>query len=176
VGILVGLGFANAGLIASTLHPGHPERAWRAFSQWRSSWLSREGVASLITFPPAIAFAVLWWVLGPDAPATRTLGIIAAVLGLLTVGCTAMIYASLKPIRRRLFVGEVKPHAASGTMLCTEEFLSELDERSQLLFTRVTQAPLQAAVLLLGDDGVAMIRKNDHQEPVETRLFQAPLG
>ena len=48
--------------------------------------------------------------------------------------------------------------------------------RSRLLFTPVTQAPLQGAGLLLGDDGVAVIRKNDHEEPVETRLFQAPLG
>jgi hypothetical protein len=70
----------------------------------------------------------------------------------------------------------IEPHAAPGTMLCTEEFLSELDERSQPLFTRVRQVPLQAAGLLLGDDGVAVIRKNDHEEPVETRLFQAPLG
>ena len=70
----------------------------------------------------------------------------------------------------------IEPHAAPGTMLCTEEFLSELDERSRPLFTPVTQAPLQAAGLLLGDDGVAVIRKNDHEEPVETRLFQAPLG
>src|SRR6266404_7452727 len=54
----------TAGLLASTLHLGHPERAWRAFSQWRSSWLSREGVASLSTFPPAMVFAALWWVLG----------------------------------------------------------------------------------------------------------------
>ena len=36
----------------------------------------------------------------------------------------------------------IEPHAAPGTMLCTEEFLSELDERSQPLFTSVTQAPL----------------------------------
>jgi sulfite dehydrogenase (quinone) subunit SoeC len=100
VAVVVGLGFANAGLTASMLHLGHPERAWRAFSQWRSSWLAREGVAALSTFPPAIAFAALWWVLGPDAPATRTLGVVAAVLGLATVGCTAMIYASLKPIRQ----------------------------------------------------------------------------
>ncbi len=70
----------------------------------------------------------------------------------------------------------IEPHAAPGTMLCTEEFLSELDERSRLLFTPVTQVPLQGAGLLLGDDGVAVIRKNDHEEPVETRLFQAPLG
>jgi len=70
----------------------------------------------------------------------------------------------------------IEPHAAPGTMLCTEEFLSELDERSRLLFAPVTQASLQGAGLLLGDDGVAVIRKNDHEEPVETRLFQAPLG
>jgi DMSO reductase anchor subunit len=100
VAVLVGLGFANAGLTASMLHLGHPERAWRAFSQWRSSWLSREGVAALITFPPAIAFAALWWAIGPDAIATRVLGVLAAVLSLVTVGCTAMIYASLKPIRQ----------------------------------------------------------------------------
>ena len=70
----------------------------------------------------------------------------------------------------------IEPHAAPGTMLCTEQFLSELDARSRLLFTPVTQAPLQGAGLLLGDDGVAVIRKNDHEEPVETRLFQVPLG
>ena len=100
VAVVVALAFANAGLTASMLHLGHPERAWRAFSQWRSSWLSREGVASLTTFPPALAFAALWWTLGPDAIATRALGLLAAALGLVTVVCTAMIYSSLKPIRQ----------------------------------------------------------------------------
>ena len=33
------------GLLSSTFHLGHPERAWRAFSQWKTSWLSREGLA-----------------------------------------------------------------------------------------------------------------------------------
>ena len=100
VAVVVGLGFANAGLMASMLHLGHPERAWRAFSQWRSSWLSREGVAALATFPPAVGFAGLWWLLGPDALATRIVGVLAAVLGLVTVYCTSMIYGSLKPIRQ----------------------------------------------------------------------------
>ena len=98
--VVVALTFASAGLIASMAHLGRPERAWRALSQWRSSWLSREGVASLLTFPPALAFAAVWWVLGPDAVATRALGLVTAAFGLLTVGCTAMIYASLKPIRQ----------------------------------------------------------------------------
>jgi sulfite dehydrogenase (quinone) subunit SoeC len=100
VAVVVGLGFANAGLMASMLHLGHPERAWRAFSQWRSSWLSREGVAALATFPPAVVFAGLWWLLGADALATRIVGVLSAVLGLVTVYCTSMIYASLKPIRQ----------------------------------------------------------------------------
>ena len=70
----------------------------------------------------------------------------------------------------------IEPHAAPGTMLCTEEFLSELDERSRSLFTPITQMPSQGAGLLLGEDDVAVVRKNDGEEPIETRLFQAPLG
>ena len=73
---------------------------------------SREGVAALATFPPALAFAALWWALGPDAMATRVLGAVAAVLGLVTVGCTAMIYASLKPIRQWH-----NPHTAADYMI-----------------------------------------------------------
>jgi hypothetical protein len=70
----------------------------------------------------------------------------------------------------------IEPHAAPGTMLCTEEFLAELDERSKPLFTPITQIPLEAGGLVLGADGVAVIRKNDQEEPIEARLFQAPLA
>ena len=38
---------AVGGLLASTFHLGHPERAMKAFTQWRSSWLSREGIAAV---------------------------------------------------------------------------------------------------------------------------------
>lgn len=100
VAVVIALTFASGGLLASTLHLGRPERAWRAFSQWRSSWLSREGVASMLTYPPALGFAALWYFIGPDAIATRALGLLAAGIGLTTVYCTAMIYASLKPIRQ----------------------------------------------------------------------------
>ena len=48
------------GLLSSTLHLGHPERAWRAFSQWKTSWLSREGLAAVITFIPMILFYYFW--------------------------------------------------------------------------------------------------------------------
>jgi sulfite dehydrogenase (quinone) subunit SoeC len=90
------LGMVTFGLVSSTLHLGHPERAWRAFSQWRSSWLSREGVLAIVTFLPAGLYVIGWLFVGEIwrwAGALLSLGAVA------TVCATAMIYASLKPIR-----------------------------------------------------------------------------
>ncbi len=94
---LPALALITAGLLSSTFHLGHPERAWRALSQWRSSWLSREGVAAGLTYLPALAMAWLWITVERLAPLPA---LVTAVLALLTVYCTAMIYASLKPIPR----------------------------------------------------------------------------
>lgn len=104
----LGMAFAVAGLTSSMLHLGRPQRAWRAFSQWRSSWLSREGVASVACFVPALALYVLVWqhaleiaVGALDAQAAlavRTSGIVLAACAVLTVFCTARIYTSLKTI------------------------------------------------------------------------------
>src|SRR5256885_1551665 len=70
------LGLITGGLLSSTLHLGHPERAWRAFSQWRTSWLSREGVASVATYLPAGLFALGWVVWGRQWEA---LGLLASL-------------------------------------------------------------------------------------------------
>lgn len=94
------LGAVTAGLVASTWHLGHPERAWRALGQWRSSWLSREGVAALATYLPAGLFAIGWVFLGTTAGAWAAAGLLAALGALATVICTAQIYRSLKPIQR----------------------------------------------------------------------------
>ena len=93
---VVALGLIAAGLLSSTLHLGNPQRAWRAFSQWRSSWLSREGVLAVLTFLP------LLWVAGRAVladEAAPVIGILAALLCLATVACTSMIYASLRTVR-----------------------------------------------------------------------------
>ncbi|HVO01964.1 MAG TPA: DmsC/YnfH family molybdoenzyme membrane anchor subunit [Candidatus Cybelea sp.] len=97
--IAFGLAFVaiTAGLVASTFHLGHPERAWRAFSQWRSSWLSREGVLSVATFIPAGALAICWIFF---AAIPLALALLTALFALATVVATSMIYASLKPIQR----------------------------------------------------------------------------
>jgi DMSO reductase anchor subunit len=97
--ILYGLGYglAGGGLIASTFHLGHPERAWRALSQWRTSWLSREGVLSLATLACMAPHAASAVFLGQHLP---VLGVIGGILSVLTVLATAMIYAQLKTVPR----------------------------------------------------------------------------
>ncbi|HTV88882.1 MAG TPA: DmsC/YnfH family molybdoenzyme membrane anchor subunit [Stellaceae bacterium] len=92
--------FAAAGLAASAFHLGRPERAWRAFSQWRSSWLSREGVLAVLTFVPAFVFAIGWLMFGAVSGGFGFCGVLTAILAAGTVYCTGMIYASLKPIRQ----------------------------------------------------------------------------
>ncbi len=90
--------FISAGLLSSTLHLKHPERAWRALSQWRSSWLSREGVFAIATYGPFLLLAYGWTVLGSDGILFKLAALVTMVLSLVTVNCTAMIYASLKSI------------------------------------------------------------------------------
>ncbi len=93
-----GFTFVSTGLLSSTLHLKHPERAWRALSQWRSSWLSREGVVSIATFGPLLLWAYGWIVLDSQEGWVKAAALGTAILSLITVNCTAMIYASLKSI------------------------------------------------------------------------------
>ena len=108
VALAVGALLASAGLFASLAHLGQPQRAWRAFSQWRSSWLSREGVVAVASFAPMLWLAWLVWTTAePLSNAAnvvvatmpmRVAGALLLALSLACVVCTAMIYASLKPI------------------------------------------------------------------------------
>ncbi len=96
---LWGLGYALAiaGLLASTFHLGRPARAWRAFSQWRTSWLSREGVLAVATLAVLAPAALYDW---QGQGAGRLPGLAGAVLALATVLATGMIYAQLRTVPR----------------------------------------------------------------------------
>lgn len=99
-----------AGLVASFFHLGHPERAWRAATMWRSSWLSREvialPVAMLLIFTYALlknsAQDSLVFMLGDSIPISMStivgFGAVLAICALFI--CTAMIYACLKFLRQ----------------------------------------------------------------------------
>jgi DMSO reductase anchor subunit len=97
--ILLSLALITAGLLSSTFHLGHPERAWRAWSQWRSSWLSREGVVSVFAYVPALLFGVVWSGLYEAPSLIAPLGVLSAALAMATVFCTGKIYACLTTIR-----------------------------------------------------------------------------
>lgn len=97
--MVIALGLITVGLLASTFHLGHPERAWRAFSQWRSSWLSREGVAAVLTYIPALLFGLVWSGLVQAPSLIAPLGVITAIMALVTVFCTGKIYSTLTTIR-----------------------------------------------------------------------------
>ncbi len=92
----LGFGLAGGGLLASTFHLGNPQRFLKAFSQWRSSWLSREGCLAVAALTVLGLFAIgalmstVW----------QPLGYIGAVLAVLTVFATSMIYAQLKTVPR----------------------------------------------------------------------------
>ena len=97
MGLVLGFILVSVGLLSSTMHLGKPLRAWRAFSQWRSSWLSREGVVAVLCFIPASIWIAQSF-LHQDVVQTSVISVVLMVLSIITVICTAMIYASLKPI------------------------------------------------------------------------------
>ena len=94
---LLAYAMAVGGLLSSTFHLGRPERFLKAFSQWRSSWLSREGVAAVATLIlmgfyglGAVFFGVAW----------QPLGWLGALGALATVYTTSMIYTQMKTVPR----------------------------------------------------------------------------
>jgi DMSO reductase anchor subunit len=88
-GIVAGIALVTLGLLSSVLHLANPKNAWRSFIRFRTSWLSREAVFAVLLYP-----AVLAWLLGVAGAAYAVL-----LLAWVVLFCTAMIYASLKPIR-----------------------------------------------------------------------------
>ena len=88
---------AVGGLLASTFHLGHPERAIKAFTQWKTSWLSREAWAAVIAL-------ILMALVGAGKVFAGThitlLGLLGAAASIATVATTSMIYSQLKTVPR----------------------------------------------------------------------------
>lgn len=88
---------AVGGLIASTFHLGHPERAIKAFSQWKTSWLSREGVCAVFAL---LVMAIYGAGLVFAETRLALVGIIGGFAALGVVFTTSMIYAQMKTVPR----------------------------------------------------------------------------
>jgi len=83
------------GLVASTFHLGHPERAWRAVMMWRTSWLSRE----VLILPAFIALTALAYYFSWEARVPNWLWLVLSIAALLLWICTAMIYQCIRFIQ-----------------------------------------------------------------------------
>ncbi|WP_293450840.1 DmsC/YnfH family molybdoenzyme membrane anchor subunit [Planktotalea sp.] len=139
---------AVGGLLFSTFHLGHPERALKAFSQWRSSWLSREGICAVgalivmaIYGVGRVFFAQHWGIIGG----------IGAILSLLTVYTTSMIYAQLKtvprwnmPLTSPLFMALA---ITGGALLAAQVKIA--------IFMLIFSAIIQVAYWVMGDGRLA---------------------
>ena len=88
---------AVGGLLASTFHLGHPERALKAFTQWRTSWLSREAWASVAALLVMALYGAGLVFLGNR---WAVLGYLGGALSLFTVFTTSMIYAQMRTVPR----------------------------------------------------------------------------
>lgn len=155
VALLVGSALVGIGLFSSTLHLGKPLRAWRAFSQWRTSWLSREGVMAVVTYLPVVGLGVWLSTLGThhdfDALVLTLLAAALAICALITVVCTAMIYASLPPIpawRHRLVVPVYLAFAMLGGAALLAALPGAHSAQRMSLVLVVLLAPLTAAFKL----------------------------
>lgn len=149
-----GLAFAliTAGLLSSTMHLGRPERAWRAFSEWRSSWLSREGIAAVVTYVPAGLCSLGWVVLGRTDGIFAVLGVLAAIGAAVTVYCTGQIYATLPTIRQwqQPLTSPVYLALALATGVLLAAFLVSITAGEWRWITRLAIAAFALAALLKG--------------------------
>src|SRR5690606_8301355 len=96
--LLLGIGLTSIGLLCSVGHLGKPLRAWRAVSQWRTSWLAREGLLARLRLLPAGRLGGQLLAGDPDGALLRVAAAAMAVLGAGCVYATAGIYFSLKPV------------------------------------------------------------------------------
>jgi DMSO reductase anchor subunit len=179
------LGAVSIGLLASTFHLGRPERALRAFTQWRTSWLSREGVSSVATYVPAGVFGIGWIFYEKTDGIIALCGILAALGAVVTVYCTAMIYRSLKPIQRwhnRWVVPNYLALALATGLLWLTLLLQAFGQPSRLVMIATMLLLIVAATLKLAYwrfiDGSASASTAGTATGLgrfgEVRLFEAP--
>ncbi len=152
------------GLLASTFHLGNPQRAMKAFKQWRSSWLSREGVFAVAALLVMGLYAAALIFLNVKLP---FLGMIGAALSLGTVFCTAMIYAQLKTIPR--WNQPLTPLLFLAYMFGGGALLSAQLKPAAMLLAALTL--VQMLYWMLGDRRFAQAGSN-----IGTATGLAPLG
>ena len=108
-GAVVAVVFLGLGLFASFFHLANPQRAWRAATRWRTSWLSREVLLLPVVIGLGLVYALIQYfnvqpalvtfANGESVTLGLVVGTVAALAALLLFVVTGMIYACVKFIR-----------------------------------------------------------------------------
>lgn len=183
LGSLLAFVLLAGGLTASFFHLGHPERAWRAAAQWRTSWLSREVIVL-----PAFMFSVLVYGLlsynelqsaaetglyNGTGKLTLLIGAIATGICLLLYLCTGMIYACMKFLQEWATPLTVINFTLLGSA-CGFTFASALAiQLGSALTTFFVLAAILITALALLSRGATLIR-NAHLKHAST--LQSAIG
>lgn len=133
LGSLCALVLLVAGLVSSFFHLGRPERAWRAASQWRTSWMSRE----VIVLPVFMGAVAVWGLIhytgwNPvlftfrytfEIKLSLIMGAVTTALCFALFVCTGMIYACIRMLQEwatpLTVINYTLLGGASGFMLAT---------------------------------------------------------
>jgi len=187
LGLIAGGVLVAIGVIASLWHLGKPMRVWRAFSQWRSSWMSREGVFAIASMGVAAAAVLVQssFLELPNEPiAMRALCALLAPLSLAAIVSTAMIYGSLKTIpawRHRLVVPVYLLFALLGGGLLFGPFAATTLDLPRMVGAAVLAAAIVLAAMkwrywrAIDDDALPLSRGDAVGLPGrEVSVFERP--
>ena len=92
---IIGVIFATVGLVSSFFHLANKKNAIKSLSQWQTSWLSREAIASI--FCLLVVFGNIIWAVSQNIYISEV-GVVLSFLSLFTIFTTSMIYAQLKTV------------------------------------------------------------------------------
>ena len=92
---IIGVIFATVGLVSSFFHLANKKNAIKSLSQWQTSWLSREAIASI--FCLLVVFGNIIWAVSKNNYISEV-GVVLFFLSLFTIFTTSMIYAQLKTV------------------------------------------------------------------------------
>ncbi|HEB78884.1 MAG TPA: hypothetical protein ENI79_00215, partial [Rhodospirillales bacterium] len=104
------------GVVASLLKAGRPERTFSPLDEWRSPWPPRTDFFGKITLVSALVFGFGWGVLGDTDGLWAVAAMLAAILSMASLICTAMIYGCLRPVRQWFEIWTVPGFVTFGIM------------------------------------------------------------
>src|SRR5699024_10820688 len=96
ISIFIAFGLSIFATLASMLHLHNPLKGYTSLFGLGSSWLSREIVGVILFNTCLIGLTYIWWIKVDQDRLRRNIGTITAVLGIILVVSSAIVYFSIR--------------------------------------------------------------------------------